>query len=152
MRTIWTAILALVAATVNAMDPAFAPDDTPLIKDMKSRVVWVSPEMDLPLASYLKDMENKANSNLSTRITFRLLTVDGQEEPLITVPRTNSIPTLGGFRCSLFDFAKWISEAAELDYRLNEEKREVIFQRKKNTQQGAGVVREPRGGSRAPQP
>jgi hypothetical protein len=135
MRTIWTCMLILVAVMANAMDPAFSPDDTPLMKDMKSRVVWVSPEKDVPLSSFLKDIQDKANSNYSTRITVRLLTADGQEEQLITETRTNSIPVLGGFRCSLFDFAKWISEVAELDYRLNEDKREIIFQRKESTQQ-----------------
>lgn len=145
MRTIWTFILTLVAVTANAMDPAFTPDDTPLTRDMKSRVVWVSPEMDVPLNSFLKDIQDKANSNYPTRITFCLLTADGQEEQLATVPRMNTIPVLGGFRSSLFDFTKWISEAAELDYRLDENKRQIIFQRKRSTQQGAGVVREPRG-------
>jgi hypothetical protein len=152
MRTIWTWMLILTAAMAYAMDPAFTPDDTPLTKDMKSRVVWVSPETDVPLASYLKDIQDKANSNYSTRITFRLLNSDGQEETLVTQPRTNAIPTLGGFRCSLYDFAKLICEAAELDYRLDEEKREIIFKRKKGPQQEAGVVRDPRSGSRAPQP
>ena len=128
-------MLTLVAVMVYAMDPAFAPNDTPFIKDMKSRVVWVTPWTDTPLTSYLKDIQEKMNSNYSARIAFRLLTADGQEEQLIAVPKTNSLPVLGGFRCSLFDFIKVISEASELDCRLNEEQREIIFQKNISSQQ-----------------
>ena len=134
-RTIYACMLTLVAVMVYAMDPAFAPNDTPFIKDMKSRVVWVTPWTDIPLTSYLKDIQEKVNSNYSARITFRLLTADGQEEQLIAVPQTNSIHVLGGFRCSLFDFIKVISEASELDCRLNEEQREIIFQKNISSQQ-----------------
>ena len=152
MRTISTWALTLAAVTATAMDPAFTPDDTALTKDMKSRVVWVSPETDVPLTAYLKDIQDKANSNYQTRITFRLLTADGQEEQLIAEPRTNAIPTLGGFRCSLFDFAKLISEAAELDYRLDEEKREIIFQRKRGTQPAGGAYFLPGAGKKSAHP
>ena len=138
--------------TAHAMDPAFTPDDTPLTKDMKSRMVWLSPETDASLTTYLKDIQDKANSNYPTRITFRLLTADGKEERLISVPKTNSIPVLGGFRCSLFYFARWISEAADLDYRLNEEKREIIFQRRRSTQQEARPDGSPTTGSPSGQP
>ena len=134
-RALYTCMLALVAVMAYAMDPAFAPNDTPFIKDMKSRVVWVTPWTDIPLTSYLKDIQEKVNSNYSARITFRLLTADGQEEQLIAVPQTNSQHVLGGFRCSLFDFIKVISEASELDCRLNEEQREIIFQKNISSQQ-----------------
>ena len=131
MKNIAIITLMILSFETNAMDPAFSTNDTPFTKEMKSRLVWVPPNIDEPLPSFLKTIEDLANSNYTARISFRLFNAEGQEEQLIRTPDTNIIPRLGGLRASLFDFTRLVSEGSDLEYQFDEQKRQIIFKRKK---------------------
>ena len=131
MKSIVIVVLMILSIEASAMDPAFSTNDTPFTKDMKSRVVWVPPNIDQPLPSFLKEVEDLANTNHTTRISFRLFNADGQEEELARTPNTNGIRWIGGFRCPLSYFADWVSGASDLEYQVDEKNRQIIFKRKK---------------------
>ena len=127
MLKLGTSLLLMLTIATHAMDSTLSTNDTDFVKELKSRRVWVGAHYNEFLASILKQTETSANANTPNTITFRLFDPAGNEIPLIYSPSTNSIPTIGGTRFSLYDFAVWISEAALLDWNLDEKNREIIF-------------------------
>jgi len=126
------AIIALMILSIDtqASDIALSTNDTAFIKELKSRFVWVQ-RFDEPLPSLLKSIEHLANSNQTTRISFRLLNANGQEAELIRTPDTNAIPRIGGTLASIFDITRLISERTDLEYQFDERNQQIIFKMKK---------------------
>jgi hypothetical protein len=107
--------------------PALATDEASFTNELQSIMVWFPSPNDTSLPSILKKMEDRANSNLTDHIKFRLFSSDGTELELKKEEEPGRVVLYMPCRASVYEFIKYITAVTGTEYRIDAKNRQVIF-------------------------